>query len=278
MTEARISVPGLLCVWQLSNRRLMSNITSPHVRVNTREALYDCYRAWLTRSPDHLFINAWQLLNFQTQAHHVCLQSLEFLKKEFLVQRHQRWYVKPAALGAWQQGLCSRMSQLPLMAFVGAAQLPVKPHSEVVEDYLRHEGLHETHVHLNGSSHAERAWLHALERPLESIKEFSKAFKKPVIRDLVRSVDESLSPFVLRERLRTARLLRQHLMRAAGDDRWWSRTQVIDTQETCGHDDKGSFNVDEELRWQTAFLEKCRAYPGHYLLPEAYHQYLLLLN
>jgi Adenosine deaminase len=278
MTEARISIPGLLCVWLLSNRRLMSNITPSGARINIRETLYDCYHAWLTRSPDHVFNNAWKLLNFQTSSQHVCLQSLEFLKTEFLIQRHQRWYVRPEALGAWQQGLCSRMSQLPLMAWVRAAHLPVKPHSEVVEDYLRHEGLHETHVHLNGSSHAERAWLHALERPLESIKEFSKAFNKPVIRDLVRSVDESLSPFVLRERLRTARLLRQHLMRAAGDDRWWLLTQAIDTQEACGHDDKGSFNVDEELRWQTAFLEKCRAYPGHYLLPEAYHQYLLLLN
>lgn len=163
MTEARISIPSLLCVWHLSNRRQMSGITSPHVRVNTREALYDCYHAWLTRSPDHVFNNAWQLLNFQTHVQHACLQSLEFLKNELLVQRHQRWYVKPEALGAWQQGLCSRMSQLPLMAWVGAEHLPVKPHSEVVEDYLRDEGLHETHVHLNGSSHAERAWLHALE-------------------------------------------------------------------------------------------------------------------
>jgi hypothetical protein len=131
--------------------------------------------------------------NFEGKSRHSCIESLDFLKTELLEQRHHRWYVKPNALGAWQQGLSSRMSQLPLMAWVGASHLPVKPYSDVVEDYLSLEGLHETHVHLNGSSHAARAWLHALEHPLKSTVHFSKNFKKcrvqeNSIRDLARNV------------------------------------------------------------------------------------------
>jgi len=275
-SEARLSVPGLLCVWLLSNHRLRTE-------QSLREVLYDCYHAWLTRSPDHVFDNAWKLLNFQTPAQHACLQSLEFLKNELLVQRHQRWYVKPEALGAWQQGLCSRMSQLPLMAWVGANHLPVKPHSNIVEDYLSREGLHETHVHLNGSSHGERAWLHALEHPLESSTDFSNKFhkgpnKENVIRDLVRNIDPALTPAILIHRLQEARKLRRLLMHAAFDDCWWAPAKVIDIEDAESYPDRNSFCLKTELHWQTAFLSKCRDHPEHRVLPEAYHQYLLLMN
>lgn len=275
-TEPRISVPGLLCVWLLSSHRLR---TAQYLR----EALYDCYHTWLTRSPDHVFDNAWRKLKFDNEKQHPCIKSLDFLQNELLVQRHQRWYVKPDAMGAWQQGLCSRMSQLPLMAWVDASHLPVKPHSDIVEDYLSREGLHETHVHLNGSSYGERAWLHALEYPLKSTADFSNNFhKKPeqenVIRDLVRNIDPTLTPASLIYRLQKARKLRRLLMHAAFDDCWWAPTDVIDIEDAESYPDRYSFCLKTELRWQTAFLSKCRDYPRHRVLPELYHQYLLLMN
>lgn len=275
-SEARLSVPGLLCVWLLSNCRLCQD-KSP------RDALYDCYHAWLTRNPDHVFNNAWRMLSFDNKERHSCIESLDFLQNELLVRRHQRWYIKPEAMGAWQQGLCSRMSQLPLMAWVGTSHLPVKPHSDVVEDYLSREGLHETHVHLNGSSHGERAWLHALEHPLKSTNDFRKNFhKKPdkenAIRDLARNIDPTLTPTSLIDRLRKARKLRRMLMEAALDDCWWAPAKVIDIEEAESYPDRNSFCLKVELEWQTAFLSKCRDHPGHLVLPEAYHQYLLLMN
>jgi hypothetical protein len=275
-SEARLSVPGLLCVWLLSSHRWRQDKSQ-------REALYDCYHAWLTRSPDHVFDNAWRMLSFESTARHPCIESLDFLHTELLVQRHQRWYVKPESLGAWQQGFCSRMSQLPLMAWVGANHLPVKPHSDIVEDYLSREGLHETHVHLNGSSHGERAWLHALEHPLVSTTDFSKNFhKKPAkenaIRSLARSIDPTLTPTSLIHRLREARNLRRLLMRATEDNRWWTPEMVIDINDAEVYPDMNSFCLKTELRWQTAFLSKCRDHPGHRVLPEAYQQYLLLMN
>jgi hypothetical protein len=274
--EARLSIPGLLCVWFLSNHRLRQDKSQ-------REALYDCYHAWLTRSPDHVFDNAWGMLNFEGKARHPCIESLDFLHNELLVRRHQRWYVKPEAMGAWQQGLSSRMSQLPLMAWVGENKLPVKPHSDIVEDYLSREGLHETHVHLNGSSHGERAWLHALEHPLESTTDFSKNFhkrpdKENAIRDLARNIDPALTPTRLIHHLQEARKLRRLLMRAAFDDCWWTPAKIIEIQDAAAYPDRNTFSLETELRWQTDFLSKCRDYLGHRMLPEMYHQYLLLMN
>jgi adenosine deaminase len=277
MPEARISVPGLLCVWLLASHRMRSDAT-PHA-THTRGALYDCYHAWMARTPDHVFEHAWQMLSFPSATGLACMQALKHLQHEFLVQRHQRWYVKPTALSAWQQGLLSRMSALPLLAFVGAKHHPLSTHSDIVQDYLQREGLHETHVHLNGSSYAETAWLHALQQPLQSNIDFSKNWKKSnFIKDLTRIIDPSLNPKELVHRLKTARRLRQHLIRAAHSDHWWESTTEIDPKEEFVFDDRETFTLKQELNWQTLFLEKCRQYPKNQLLPDVYHQYIILLN
>ena len=244
--EARLSIPGLLCVWLLSNHRMTSQTATQGHRFNTRETLYHCYHAWLTRTPDHVFDNAWRMLNFEGTVRHPCIESLNFLHNELLVRRHQRWYVKPESLGAWQQGFCSRMSQLPLMAWVGSHHLPVKPHSDIVEDYLSREGLHETHVHLNGSSHGERAWLHALEYPVVSTTDYSKKFhkrpsKENTTHSLALNIDPTLTPTSLIHRLREARNLRRLLMRAAEDNHWWTPKQVIDIEDAESYPDGNSF-------------------------------------
>lgn len=277
MTEPRISVLGLLCVWLLASHRLRSEV--PTDASYTREALYDCYHAWMSRTPDHAFEHAWQMLSFQSAPGLACAQALRHLQREFLEQRHQHWHVKPTALSAWQQGLLSRMSALPLLAFVGAKHHTLSTSSDIVQDYVQREGLHETHVHLNGSSYAEAAWLHALQRPLQSNIDFSKSWKKKnIIKDLTRSIDPSLSPKELIHRLKTARRLRKHLTRASNSDHWWESTTKIDTQEEIGCDDRETFTLEQELSWQTKFHEKCRQHPENQLLPAAYHQYVLLLN
>lgn len=277
MPEPRLSVPGLLCVWLLASHRVYAqNHASPS---RLRETIYDCYHDWMARTPDHVFDNAWRMLGFKSTPGLACLQALEHLKREFLEQRHQRWYVKPEALSAWQQGLLSRMSQLPILAFVGASRYPLNTSSDIVQDYLQREGLHETHVHLNGSSYAETAWLHALQRPRDSIKDFIKQWnKKGVIRDLTRNIDPSLNPTELLKRLKTARRLRQHLMRAANSEAWWRPMAHIDTQEDAVFADQNTFTLADEIKWQTKFLEKCRHHPECQLLNGVYHEYVLLLN
>lgn len=275
MPEPRISVPGLLCVWLLASYRMRGQAAHSQMR----EALYDCYHEWMARTPDHVFEHAWQLLALKSAPGLACLQALKHLQREFLEQRHQHWYVKPEALSAWQQGLLSRMSQLPLLAFVGANRHPMNASSDIVQDYLHREGLHETHVHLNGSSYAEAAWLHALQRPLESNIDFSKQWKmKGIIKDLTRNIDPSLSPKVLVERLKAARRLRQHLMRATNSEAWWQPAAIIDTREEAAFEDSKTFTLEREIEWQTAFLKKCFHHPENQLLPEVYHQYVLLLN
>lgn len=152
-----------------------------------------------------------------------------------------------------------------------------------MEDYLSREGLHETHIHLNGSSHGEQAWLHALKHPLESTKDFSKNFnhnsnKVIAIRDLARNINPTLTPIHLIHRLREARKFRRILMCSAFNDDWWASGKIIDIEDAEAYPDRNSFCLQWELDWQTAFLGKCRVYPRHHVLPDMYHQYLLLMN
>jgi hypothetical protein len=72
--------------------------------------------------------------------------------------------------------------------------------------------------------------------------------------------------------------MRRYLMRASNDDRWWDKQICVNSNEPFFYADTGSFCVNEELRWQTDFLNQCRHYPHHHLLPGVYHQYLLLMN
>jgi hypothetical protein len=67
-------------------------------------------------------------------------------------------------------------------------------------------------------------------------------------------------------------------MCASEDDRWWALEKIIDIQDAEAYRDRTSFGLEAELYWQTDFLSKCRVYPGHRVLPEMFHQYLLLMN
>ncbi len=274
MTEHRLSIPGLLCVWMLSSHRLLDEGET------LRDVLYDAFHGWLARSPDHVFNQAWELLNAKFNDKLNVIAAIDFLHKEVLIQRHQNWFIKPEALGAWQQGLVSRVSPLPIMAFVGAKSLPVQPHSQRVDDHLDQFGLNETHVHLNGSTFAEQAWLYALQFPQRSLADFIEEWWENKVRqrDLVRHIDPSLSPSVLYRRLNTARRLRQHLMQAAEDDALWKKDHCINTRDICTLSDRGSFTVEEELKWHTQFIRQCQKHPTHQVWADAYHRYLLLFN
>lgn len=99
----------------------------------------------------------------------------------------------------------------------------VSPYDPLVEDYLRREGLHETHLHLNGSTHAENCWLRALRMPKQETKDFSLKWNIPsspdavAVRELARSINPDLSPTELHRQLVAAGRLRKWLVAAATD-------------------------------------------------------------
>ncbi|QGW79966.1 hypothetical protein GPJ81_11325 [Pseudomonas alkylphenolica] len=216
-----------------------------------REATYLGYLPWSARLPDHVFEHSWQLLVQQNRnSTGLLIGVLQAIGDEFFEQRHSELHIKQQKFAAWQQSIVSRISGLPLL--VGAQlseqlharlanemhmqwpweppqrragkNLPVvSPYDPLVEDYLRREGLHETHLHLNGSTHAENCWLRALRMPKQETKDFSLKWNIPsspdavAVRELARSINPDLSPTELHRQLVAAGRLRKWLVAAATD-------------------------------------------------------------
>jgi hypothetical protein len=285
--ETQVSTTSLLCIWTLNDAGVLNTFESQKYSApdpNFKSALYDAYRAWMARTPDHVFDSAWLHLGLADDSSAAWYKALQHLSDSFLENRHGRWHLKTDALGAWQQSVLSRMSELPLLAWTQAhtpdatAPTPrgLRPYAAVVSDYLDQHSLHETHVHLNGSTHAQEAWLHALQRPDQSSVDFSKKWQKNArIRDLTRAVDPDLTPVELRKRLRTAKSWRQILMHAAySDTNWHAQVQESDYDKQA---DRNTFTTAQELHWQTAFLMRWRQEENS-VLGALYHRYVLHMN
>ncbi len=291
MQEPRISVTDLMCIWWLSYHRFLSVPFCHHIpphEISIRQKLYDCYRQWMVSTPDHVFNNSWQALGWQNKQHaHITMDALSQLSDNYLEVRHQKVFVQFDKFGAWQQGLLSRISFLPLMAVTYARQTQKiiihhhrpHPHTRVLEDYLEREQLHEVHAHLNGSSFAEHVWLHALNNTFKATDEFSHRWiKNHTTQDFVRSINPELNPCKMRKHLITAKQLRMLLIYAAYNSEAWISSVILDPKDAPETALANKFNPDAELQWQTRFLAQCAKYPDHDLLIGYYHQYLLLFN
>jgi adenosine deaminase len=97
----------------------------------------------------------------------------------------------------------------------------ITPFDAAVDDYVRREGLHETHLHLNGSTHAELCWLRALRDPMAEVADFDKKWKSTTnphaakLRELVHAVNPDLTPSELARQLHVAAQMRKWLRAAA---------------------------------------------------------------
>ncbi|WP_165824786.1 hypothetical protein [Pseudomonas sp. B1(2018)] len=227
----------------LSNNKLLKKLmhipfTSPLPAEDIEEAAYLTFQTWLARQPDHVFQSNWRLFctAFQAKTGHWVAPALNSLANDFLIFRHGRLHVSMERFGDWQQSLLSRVSALPILAAAyaknpfnssGESQLAkasgphatqlLSPIHPLVEDYIEREGLHETHLHLNGSTHAEACWLKALHEPKSEIMAFSKQYSEfspngARTRELCHSINEELSPSILHRQLLGARNIRAWLI------------------------------------------------------------------
>ena len=83
---------------------------------NWREPVYLAYQPWAARYPDHVFSSAWRFLSERQPAHGALLTALSALAIEFVELRHGVTRIRRDLFGAWQQGLASRLSTLPIQA------------------------------------------------------------------------------------------------------------------------------------------------------------------
>lgn len=253
MTAASISQLALLCC-----RTISSPLLRQHLLLNSwliaqdssdlREKLYLSNQPWQARLPDHVFDLGFRAA--QAQGLHdgkLATKALQLLAENYLLVQNGQVQVRLERFGEWQQSVVSRVSGLPIMAamqslhmargghltsFFATHRLPerappqplpcVTPHDGAVEDYLSRSGLHESHLHLNGSSFAEQCWLRALARPDREARLFSQLWQRAKrtaagdrVRELARQHELDFSPVQMRQDLMLARHLRGWLVYVA---------------------------------------------------------------
>ena len=333
MREQPASVLAQIGTTLLSSYKVLTLLrqTPFHQPLNLRdlrEATYLGYLPWSARLPDHVFEHSWQLLAPQpTNKDRTCLliAALRAMSDEFLEHRHGALYVKQQKFGAWQQSVVSRISGLPLLAAAKASMLPharlatemhtrwpwepsqswasknlpvVSPYDPLIEDYLGREGLHETHLHLNGSTHAENCWLRALRTPKQETKDFSRKWNSPsapdaaAVRELARSIDPDLSPAELHRQLVAASRLRKWLVAAATGTLSAEVRLPYDLFELMDDESlqkeipdpvpahlqlSAKSSTADELYWIQQFLRKLKSRPS-VALDRMFHTYLILQN
>lgn len=237
--------PGI-CTSFLSSNRLLNKLTQiPFTHLFPKEfmeeATYLTFQTWFSRQPDHVFQSNWRLFcnHYEARVGHWVLPALNTLVNGFLEFHHGELHVNIKSFGEWQQSLLSRVSALPIQAAAYAktslnispnwqkshtqgphACLLLSPTHPLVEDYIEREGLHETHLHLNGSTHAEACWLKALHEPKAEILAFSEQYSQRSpngarTRELCHAINENLSPAMLYRQIVGARHIRAWLINLA---------------------------------------------------------------
>lgn len=291
-----------------------------------REQVYLAYQPWAARFPDHVFDSAWRSLTQQppeTQA--IQITALKALANEFLEFKHQEIFIRNNLLGAWQQGLVSRLSAIPIQATANvlfhfnnyppansstskttsskhrltswqSRILPTpRSYDAPVTDYIEREGLHETHLHLNGSTPAEICWLRAIRDPHTETRDFVTAWKKgrnsTHLRELIGQVNPELNPSIFYEHVRTASRLRSWLVGIAEDRITPNSSLPISCRflATAGNEEwpvglknpapswRFTPDFNDELQWMAIIIRKLQSTPNTQLT-RMFHTYLLLSN
>ncbi len=333
MREQSASVLAQIGTTLLSSHKVLALVRNipfhtPIGPRDLREAVYLGYLPWAARLPDHVFENSWKLLSqhpVNRDRSGPLPGALEAMANEFLEPRHGKLHVKTQKFGAWQQSVVSRISGIPLQAAAhrqaqahtwlatpgealwpwetqptwASKNLPViSPYDPLVEDYLAREGLHETHLHLNGSTHAENCWLRALRTPKQDTADFSVKWHNrnkadaASIRELARAISPDLSPAELYCQLLVAGRLRKWLIAAATDAISTNVSLPYDFSELAGDEDKqkpipdpteGKLQLSshtstvDELRWLQLLLQRLATEPS-IVIERMLHAYLLLQN
>ncbi|RQT27081.1 hypothetical protein [Burkholderia contaminans] len=330
MSAQAASITSFISALLLSDHRVLrlswaAPFTRPLEWSELREPTYLAFQPWAARFPDHVFDATWQFLARQQPDQGMLFTTMRALIGEFLELRHGVVRVRRDHLGAWQQGLASRISTIPIQAaadaFFGAGMhtsgnsyrlqcvwpdrettswrrqvLPLlRPEEAPVTDYVEREGLHETHLHLNGSTHAEICWLRAIRDPRTETREFVSAWTRGKnagrLRELVGQANPDLTPQILYQHLRTASRLRSWLL-AAAEDRIAPTTSLpMSCERLCnaGNDEwsvglgepapawRHESDIEEELAWMVNLVVRLQQRPS-VQLTRMFHAYLLLLN
>jgi len=192
-----------------------------------------------TGLPDYYYRNNKQrYLGECSTVSSIILKVFDCLTKDKLQWRDSRIHVRLDVLPDWQN-LITGFPALPLLSYaifrkygadllgnlgnrqklydiintnLYATALP-HPFHPVLHDLAVTEGLHEIHMHLNGTTEADIVWLDALQHPDGFYKNLRDKWKKDQkVQEQYEQLEPGLTPMVMLNRLRLAAALRKLLI------------------------------------------------------------------
>lgn len=261
-----------------------------------KKSTYLLFSKWNREIPDHIFNMRWNgfLQQHEHHTNNVTYGCLHYLSDLFLDFYDNTIHVKLEHYNQWQSVL-SRISSIPIQAMLLTKQQSdtiskvkinpvVYPFDPVIEEYIQKEGLHETHLHLNGTTPAEECWLRALNQPKIEIFDFSKNYHKNIkLRELCHTIDSRLTPERLNYLLIVANQIRSILIQCSQkilyekiynfEDILLNRISDLYSFEKIG--DEKIENTQQEAGWIRILLKVLEQ--GHYkILDRLLHVYLLI--
>lgn len=268
------------------------------------KGVYQAWHPYHFTLPDPVFHRHWTALTKR-----ICEKNsawatgtLSFLAEKYLEHRHGKINVKAIFYDDWQR-LLSHLSTLPIIAaaiierpwfnssmgdlipalrnLLGYRSL-LSPYHPAMEDYIHGEGLHDVHIHLNGSTLMEHLWNHCLLHPDRIVRYLEDSFREhEKVRTLYALYPAFPSPGKFGEELLLARRLRELLIRFSnGELKNGDWKTLLDERGDISFQAE-ALNESEpqwlhlyELAWQARFhYQQKRAFSNW--AECAYHLYLL---
>lgn len=123
-------------------------------------------------------------------------------------------------------------------ALIGAVDL-------ALDDLIARNGLHETHMHLNGSTELDVLWPSACARPDDyyASLEDARSGNEGAVDELYEQIEPGLRPVTVFRRLRAARRVRRlvsarinHVWHGAPEGEWPSRSDLLEAMQSARSD------------------------------------------
>jgi hypothetical protein len=176
-----------------------------------RKACFLRFKNTYPSFPDHVFAGQWEFFERSRQAKPWVMHALDCIGEYFFERRQKRVHIKSERFAEWQDHL-SRIAPGGVIACYVARHTEAEdltperlrkcvkryfsnttilfPWDPLVEEYVEREGLHEAHMHLNGSTEIDIAWQHTMENRGNVLKEISSAYqkKKQVVSELFETI------------------------------------------------------------------------------------------
>ncbi|ELM3749514.1 hypothetical protein ACET96_09860 [Aeromonas dhakensis] len=275
------------------------------------------YASWHLRNytlPDQIFLSHWR--NLQQRMQEDCSLSRALLGQaaRYHFEPDERYIsVQLDKFDQWQNWIANQ-SGLPVIAYqisinkhyqtlnnfekfswikdkLGYRSL-VSPYHPLVDDYIEREGLHESHMHLNGTSLLESMWHHALLNPNLIVDKLLEGFNSPRVRLLYSTNTIFDHPKKFGRLLKIARLARELLLSFLSDSNQVHKEKHNLHQELLGVELKDSINFNfennhflnteywshtAEIHWQSQLIKKL-SYEKHPVMDICFLLYITSVN